>query len=120
ASGPPTSWNIPTIGLNTGSNAITVTATDGAGNTASKLLTVTYDPTAPSVTFTLPASTPTYTTAATANISGNASDNVALAAVDFRSNGGAYAPTGGTLATWNAINIPLAAGANTIDVRATD
>ena len=38
----PTNWSIGSIGLKTGTNVITVTARDAAGNQSSKALTVTY------------------------------------------------------------------------------
>ena len=36
-----TSWTVPSIALQTGSNVLTVTARDAAGNTSSDALTVT-------------------------------------------------------------------------------
>ena len=113
------SWTVSNIGLAQGTNAISVTATDGAGNTSVKTLTVTYDPVPPSVIITTPASTPTYTTNATANLAGTASDNVAVALVEWRNNGAAFASAAGTT-TWTVSNVALVAGTNTIDIRATD
>ena len=40
-----TTWSVPSIGLQTGSNLITVTATDAAGNVGTDALTVTYSST---------------------------------------------------------------------------
>jgi hypothetical protein len=43
-----TAWSVPSIGLQGGTNVITVTATDGAGNVGTDALTVTYSSSAPS------------------------------------------------------------------------
>ena len=42
-----TTWNVPAIGLQTGTNVITVTAHDGAGNSGTDVLTVEYSAPAP-------------------------------------------------------------------------
>jgi len=42
-----TTWSVPAIGLQTGTNVITVTAHDGAGNSGTDVLTVTYSAPAP-------------------------------------------------------------------------
>ena len=54
-----TSWNAASISLQDGSNTLTVTARDAAGNSATDVLTVTYnapDTTAPVVAIALPTS----------------------------------------------------------------
>jgi len=45
-----TTWSVPSIGLQVGSNVITVAATDAAGNTGTDVLTVTYSSTTSSST----------------------------------------------------------------------
>ena len=48
-------------GCRPGANVVTVTARDAAGNTGTATLTVTYDPTAPTVAITSPTTGGTYT-----------------------------------------------------------
>src|SRR4029450_13728665 len=54
-----TSWSVPSIGLQSGTNVITITARDAAGNAGTDILTATStattsDTTAPTVTITAP------------------------------------------------------------------
>jgi hypothetical protein len=65
-----TSWSISSIGLSTGENIVTVTATDGAGNTGAGTIKVTYTISAPTVTTT--AATNVTSNAATLNGTVNA------------------------------------------------
>ena len=73
------------LALQSGSNVITVTARDAAGNTTTDTLTVTYAPTdttAPAITMTTPTSGTTYTATSTPlAIGGTASDNVGVTQV---------------------------------------
>jgi hypothetical protein len=56
-----TSWTIPSIALNYGTNVvITVTSHDAAGNTASVATTIIFDNTPPTVAITTPTSGPTW------------------------------------------------------------
>ncbi len=75
-----TSWTVSGIGLQSGTNVLTVTARDAAGNTGTDTLTVTYTPldtTAPTGTLTINGTTAaTNATAATLNLS--ASDTVGV------------------------------------------
>jgi len=116
-----TSWSATGVGLQLGSNVITVTATDSAGRTGTDVLTVTYqDATAPSVSITAPTSAATYTIAANQiAISGSASDNVAVSLVSWSNNRGGSGSCTGT-ATWSAGSIPLVIGQNVITVTARD
>ena len=116
-----TSWTA-SVPLASGNNAIVVTATDAAGNTATASITVTLDQVAPTVTITAPTSAATYYTATTplTTLAGTASDNVLVANVQYRVNGGAFTATGGTVSSWNVPSIALSAGSNTVDVKATD
>lgn len=113
-----TAWTITGIALVAGTNVITVTATDTAGNTATKTLTVTRDNTLPTVAITTPTSGPTYLAGSSPlSLAGTASDNVAVASVQWV-NGAANGTATGTTA-WTA-SIPLTAGSNTITVTSTD
>jgi len=74
-----TDWTIPSVALYSGSNVITVTAHDAAGNTGIATLTVTYTPadtTDPECAITSPTSDPTYDngSVATFSFSGTASE----------------------------------------------
>jgi hypothetical protein len=117
-------WTVGAIALAPGSNVITVTATDSVGNpSVGTTLTVTYDVTPPTVAITAPTAGGTFVTASTPlDISGTASDNVAVSKVEWRVNGGAFAPatTSNAWANWSVTGIALVAGQNTIHVRATD
>src|SRR5207253_887128 len=58
-----TSWTASGIVLQMGTNALTVTARDAAGNTSTDSLTVTLNDTMPpAIVITAPTATPTYTT----------------------------------------------------------
>jgi hypothetical protein len=117
-----TSWSVASITLQSGSNVLTVTARDAAGNTRTDTLTVTYTPdtTLPNVTITSPTSNATLTTsAATINLGGSASDNVAVTQVSWVNNrGGSGTATGSTL--WTANGIALLSGSNVLTVTARD
>ena len=118
-----TSWSVSGITLQSGSNVITMTARDAAGNTSTDILTVTYnapDTTAPSVTFSAPTSAATYTTtAATLNVSGTASDAGGVTQVSWSNNrGGSGTATGTT--SWSVSGITLQSGSNVITVTALD
>lgn len=118
------SWSVSGISLAAGANAITVTASDAAGYTAGKTLTVTYTPpdtTAPTVAITSPTSSDTYaTSSSTVSISGTAGDNVGVSTVTWANaaNSTSGAATGTT--SWSVSGISLAAGANAVTVTASD
>ena len=90
-----TSWSVSGIVLLSGSNVLTVTARDAAGNTSTDTLTVTYTPadtTLPTVTITTPTSAATHTASATPlSLGGTASDNVAVTQVSWATTGAAVA-----------------------------
>jgi YD repeat-containing protein len=120
-----TSWSAAGIPLQTGSNVITVTARDAAGNSAVDMLTVTYntvvaDTTPPSVTIAPPAATAVATAStSTLTLQGTASDDVGVTQVSWSSNrGGSGMATGTT--SWSASGITLQLGANVITVTARD
>jgi hypothetical protein len=114
-------WSVPIINLALGSQVITVTASDHAGNSKSTTLTVIYDPTLPSVAITAPTSAATYVTAAsTVDLGGTSSDNSGIASVIWlnAANGTSGAASG--TASWSVASIPLVAGDNPITAIASD
>jgi hypothetical protein len=68
-----TAWSVSGIVLQTGTNALTVTASDAAGNTGTATLTVTYDTTAPTASITAPSGGATVS--GTTTLTATASDN---------------------------------------------
>ena len=120
------SWNASGITLQDGSNTLTVTARDAAGNTSTDTLVVTYststpgDTTAPSVTITSPTSSSTYTTSSgTLALAGSASDNVGVTQVSWSNNRGGSGTASGTT-SWSVGSITLQSGSNIITVTARD
>jgi len=114
-----TSWSVASINLIAGTNVITVTATDTAGNITTKVITVTRDNTAPAVAFTTPTSGPTYLASSTPLlIAGTSSDNVAVASVSWVNSAGGSGSAAGTT-SWSA-SVALTTGTNTLTVTATD
>jgi putative Ig domain-containing protein/fibronectin type III domain protein/glucodextranase-like protein/Big-like domain-containing protein len=118
-----TNWSVPVIGLQVGSNVITVTARDAAGNVGTDILTVTYsapDTTAPVVTITGPTTGGTYsTTSSTVTVSGTGSDNVGVTAVTWSTDRGSSGTASGTT-NWTASPVALQSGANVVTVTARD
>ena len=115
------SWSASGIALLIGSNVITVTARDAAGNTGTDRLTVTYnDIVSPTVTITSPTSASTYTSSsATLSIGGTASDNVGVTQVTWSNDRGGSGTCSGT-GSWSASGIALLIGTNVITVTARD
>jgi hypothetical protein len=119
-----TSWSISAISLAAGTNTITVTASDSAGNTANDILTVTYAPpdtAVPVIAIASPTSSSTYsTTTSTVTLSGTASDNVGVTRVTWANaaNGTSGIATGTT--SWSTSAISLIEGSNTLTVTASD
>jgi hypothetical protein len=118
-----TSWSVASITLQDGSNTLTVTARDAAGNTATDILTVTYnapDTTAPVVTITQPTSSSTFsTTGTTASVSGTASDAVGVTQVTWANDRGGNGTATGTT-SWSVSGITLQNGSNVITINARD
>jgi len=115
------SWTAAGIGLQLGSNVITITATDTSGRTGTDTCTVTYnDATPPTVAITSPVTGAAYTTDnPQLAIAGTAADEVAVAAVSWSNDrGGSGACTGTT--SWSASGVALSAGQNVITVTASD
>ena len=116
-----TLWSATGIRLAIGTNVITVTASDAAGNTSTDTLTVNRgDIIVPIVTITSPTSSSSYnTTDDTVNIAGTASDNVGVAQVTWSNSQGGSGTCSGTT-SWSAGGIDLFDGTNVITVTASD
>jgi hypothetical protein len=120
-----TNWSVSSIGLQIGTNVITLTARDAAGNTGADSLTVTYsaptaDTTLPAVTITSPTSNSSYTASSSRlTISGTASDNVGVTLVSWVTDRGASGTASGTT-NWTASEILLQSGTNNVTVTARD
>ena len=117
-----TSWTAG-ITLQSGSNVLTVTARDAAGNTSTDTLTVTYntgDTTAPAISITKPTTAATHTrSTSTVTLRGTASDNVCVTRVTWSNDrGGSGTATGTT--SWSVTDVALQPGANVLIVTATD
>src|SRR5213076_302610 len=116
-----TTWTVSGILLQVGTNVLTVTARDAAGNTATDALTVTLnDTTTPTVTITSPTSNPTYTASGSSlTLGGTASDNVGVTQVTWANNLGGFGTASGTT-TWTINGILLQIGTNVLTVTARD
>jgi hypothetical protein len=118
-----TNWSATGIALQTGSNVLTVTARDAAGNTSTATLTVTRtisDTVAPTIAITSPTTSPSFSTnTASLGIAGTAADTVGVTQVTWTNSRGGNGVASGTT-TWSATAIPLQAGANVITVTAND
>ncbi len=117
-----TSWNAGSVALTVGSNVITVTASDAAGNTSTDVLTITraLDTTAPIVTITTPTTAATYsTTATTLTVRGSASDNAAVTQVTWSNSAGGSGTATGTT-SWSVTSAALVIGTNVFTVTARD
>ncbi|MEW6329952.1 MAG: Ig-like domain-containing protein [Pseudomonadota bacterium] len=116
-------WSVASIPLQSGSNTLTVTARDAAGNQNTDTLTVTYnapDTTRPTVTISLPTSSATYTTSSsTLSLGGTASDNVGVTQVTWSNSRGGSGSASGTT-SWSVAGITLQDGSNTLTVTARD
>src|SRR5207253_3043019 len=93
-----TGWTASGVLLQLGTNVLTVTARDAAGNTGTDTLTVTLnDTTPPTVTITSPTSNPTYATSCASLLrAGTASDNVGVTQVAWANTRGGGGTASGT------------------------
>jgi hypothetical protein len=121
-----TIWSavVDTPSLPDGTHTFFARATDAAGNTATTSISVTVkntvlDSTLPTVTFSAPQSGSTVSGVAT--VSGSASDNIGLAAVDVQIDGGAWQAAAGK-ASWSYAwdTTAVANGTHTLVAKATD
>jgi hypothetical protein len=109
------------VPLQVGTNNLIVSAHDAAGNTSAVTLTVSYsvpDTTPPTIAIASPATSPSYTVANAAALSGTASDAGGVSGVSWTSSSGASGVASGTTA-WTA-SVPLQLGTNTITIAARD
>jgi large repetitive protein len=117
-----TSWST-TVPLATGTNVITVTARDAAGNTSQATLTVNRDVTAPLLVITSPTigmSGRHTTTAASVRLDGTASDTGGLSQVTWSNDRGGSGTATLTGNTWTVLSLPLERGDNVLTVTAQD
>src|SRR5262249_8352383 len=116
-----TSWTASGIPIQLGTNLLTVTAQDAAGNTGTATLTVTVvDAMAPTATITSPTSASTYTTTSNVlTLGGTAADNVGITQVTWANSQGGSGPATGTT-NWTTTGIPLRRGTNVLTVTAQD
>jgi hypothetical protein len=119
------SWTyaLDTTTLSNANHTITSKATDGAGNISTASVTVqvsntTADATAPTVAITTPQNGAT-TTTGVVSVTGNAGDNVGVAAVSIAVDGGVPTAATGTT-SWNVVTSSLGAGSHSISARASD
>jgi len=114
-------WSVPDLVLHPGSNQLSVTARDAAGNSRTKVLNVTYlDSAAPVVTITSPTTGDTYANLfSTVMLAGSASDDVGVASVSWSNDRGGAGVASGT-SNWSVASVPLQEGDNVITVAATD
>ena len=120
-----TSWNTGGIPLQSGSNQLTVTARDAAGNRSSAIITVTSTASnsvnASSVVITSPTSGPVYTTSlGTVSLAGTASASAGVIQVTWSGDRGDGSGTAAGTTSWNVNQVNLKNGTNTITVTARD
>jgi hypothetical protein len=109
------------ISLAVGENAITVTANDTSGNSASQIVYVTYDNVAPTCVITTPTSAATYmNNTGTIDLAGTASDANGIAAVVWKNKLTGASGTASGTTDWSIAGISLNTGVNLIYVNATD
>jgi hypothetical protein len=115
-----TTWSVASVALQPGTNVVTVTATDEAGNRASDVLRVVSDTNKPGVTISQPVTSATHAVnARTIALGGVATDDVGVTEVSWSSNRGRNGVATGT-GTWNATGVTLEPGVNTLTVTARD
>jgi hypothetical protein len=110
------SWSC-IVSLVSGTNHLTVRATDLSGNKAYDVRTLNYDAVLPSLTLTAPADL-SVVNLPLIIVTGNASDNIGIAKIEIQVNGGSWE----TLPQTAGFSYPttLKTGGNTISVRVTD
>ena len=118
-----TAWNVSGIVLQSGTNMLTVTARDAAGNTGKATIaatvTVASDTTPPTVSITTPGSGAIVS--GTTTVTASASDNVGVAGVQFLLDGAAYGSEKTTAPfsiSWTTGGVSN--GAHTLSARARD
>jgi hypothetical protein len=122
-----TNWSVSGIPLQNGTNIITVTAVDAAGNSGMDAVTVAYaapttptDTTRPTISIVTPTTGTLYSTSTSSlSLTGSAADNVGVVQVSWSNDRGGSGVAGGTT-SWSAAGIPLQSGTNVITVVALD
>jgi hypothetical protein len=120
-----TNWTASGILLQSGTNNVTVTARDAAGNRKTDVLTVTYavatsDATPPTISIGGPTTASSYTTTKNViTLGGTASDNKGVTAVTWSNSRGGSGFSSGTT-SWSVPSILLEGGTNIITVTAQD
>ncbi len=113
-------WNIADVILQTGTNIISVTAHDAAGNSSYSALTIIYEVKPPTITITSPTTSSVYTNySANISLGGTTADNVGVVQVSWSNSRGGSGTAIGT-AAWNITGIPLQPGVNLIVLVARD
>lgn len=113
-------WTSTVTALQEGANLITITAVDESTNSGTDTVTLYRDTTDPSITIDNPTDNDKYRTAAASiNLSGTASDAVAIKEVTWDNFQGFNGTAMGT-ESWSISNIPLTEGVNTIQVMVED
>ncbi len=120
-----TEWRVANLSLLPGSNVITVTATDDAGNAGSSTVTITAradngDQSAPTVQINAPTNAATFTASNTPlMLGGTAADNTGVAVVQWRNERGGSGTATGTN-SWTIPQAALQPGVNNLTVTAWD
>jgi uncharacterized protein (TIGR03437 family) len=119
------SWSAAGVTLLSGSNQITVTATDAAGNLRTTALTVSSSatPSTPSdsVAIISPTTGPVYTTSVdTVNLAGTATGNGGVTEVTWSADRGDGSGTAVGTTSWSVSGVKLKNGSNTITITARD
>lgn len=110
-----TSWDTTITGLNLGSNLITVTATDVAGNVATKQVNIIYSLPAPALSITTASNILTNTSSQTINGTVDAGATVTVTNAATGASGAAVV----TGTTWSYVATQLVEGPNNLTVTAT-
>ncbi|PYM92880.1 MAG: hypothetical protein DME04_13985 [Candidatus Rokuibacteriota bacterium] len=118
-----TTWTASGIVLQPGTNLITVTARDAAGNSAAVIFSATLivaDIVPPTVAITSPTSSPSYDTGnALLSIGGTAADNVGVVEITWTNSRGGGGTASGTT-SWAVNGMVLRPGTNVLTVTARD
>ncbi len=113
-------WNF-SLELSAGANLVTVTATDVVGRSSTARVTITYDPTPPTVAVTSPTSEALFqSTVSPFSLGGQASDNIDIQGVTWTNTTTGESGTASGTTVWSIGAITLADGLNEITITATD
>lgn len=113
-------WNVSSIPISTGTNVITITATDLNNNKSTASINVIYDIGSPVINITSPTSQSSYSsTNSVITLSGSASDISGISSIAWTNNKGGSGTCSGT-SNWSSGSINLQPGNNEITIIATD